>query len=353
MLLMITLDGSYGEGGGQILRTALALSTLLQKPFEINNIRKGREQSGLKNQHLHCIKALKELCNSYAEGAEIGSTYVKYEPGKFKPQTMSLDIGTAGSITLMMQSLLLPAIFAQGKVRYRIKGGTDVKWSMPFDYFNNIFLPQLRRYAEIDCKIIRRGYYPKGGGQIDLTIKPKFAFFDKNLPKINLVEQGKLIQVKGISHASKDLEKAEVAERQAKAAKLVLSSLNCPVQIKSEYAESLSTGSGITLWAIFSKDEDEIDEMNPIRLGADVLGEQGKRAEIVGQEAAEKLIQEIRSKAPVDEHLADNLIPYLAIAGGSIKVSKISNHVRTNIYTVEKFLDVKFKIDEENKIISV
>lgn len=349
---MIKLDGSYGEGGGQMLRTALALSTLMQKPFEIDNIRKGRDVSGLKNQHLHCIKALKELCDANVEGAELGSNHVRFEPGKFKPQTLSMDLGTAGSLTLMLQSLLLPAIFTDGKTRYKLKGGTDVRWSMPFDYFNNVFLPQLKKYADIDCKLMKRGYYPKGNGQIDITIRPKYGFFDNELPKINLMNQQNLLQVKGISHASKDLEKPEVAERQARTAKMTLSKLNCPVKIETEYSETLSTGSGIVLYAIFSKD-DEIDFVNPIRLGASSLGEQGKRAELVGEEAAKKLLEEISSKAPVDEHLADNLIPFLALNGGSMKVSKISNHTRTNIYVVEQFLDVKFKIDEENKIISV
>ncbi|MFC1727994.1 RNA 3'-terminal phosphate cyclase [Nanoarchaeota archaeon] len=350
---MIKLDGSYGEGGGQILRTALALSTLTQKSFEMDNIRGGKCDTGIKNQHLHCIKALKELCSSYTEGAELGSHNIRYDPGKFKSQTLSIDVGTAGSITLMMQALLLPAIFSEKKVKYIIKGGTDVNWSMPFDYFKEVFLPHLAKYADIECKLLKRGYFPKGAGEVEITIKPKHSFFDKEMPKINLTEQGKLIQVKGVSHASKDLENAEVAERQASAARHILSGLGCPVRIETEYSDSLSTGSGITLWAVYSKDENEIDSINPIRIGADSLGEKGKRAEVVGQEAGERLLEEMKGGAPVDGHLADQLIPFLVLNGEKMKVGKISEHTRTNIYVVEQFLDVKFKIDEENKIISI
>jgi len=349
---MIRLEGSYLEGGGQIVRTALALSTIANQPFEIDNIRKGRAKPGLKNQHLFCVKGLEELCNAKTEGVELGSTYLKYYPGEIKGKTISIDIGTAGSITLLLQSLLIPSIFADSKIRLKIIGGTDVIWSPEFDYFNNVIIPQIRKYADIETSLIKRGYYPKGGGKVDIKIKPKFNLENiKEAPKINLTEQHSLIQIKGISHASLDLQKANVAERQAKAAKLILSKLNCPIQIRTEYCETLSTGSGITLWAIFSKDPDEIDINNPIILGADALGERGKRAEQVGKEAAEKLLKEIESKAPVDLHLADNLIPFLSLFSGKIKVSKITNHTLTNIYVCEQFLGKVFEVDKERGII--
>ncbi len=349
---MISLDGSYLEGGGQIVRTALALSTVLQKPFEVTNIRKGRPTPGLKNQHLFCIKALEELCKAKTGYAELGSTKLRYIPDKIKSHTISIDIGTAGSITLLLQSLLIPSLFAKSKVRLKITGGTDVSWSPQFDYFNNVIIPQIRRYADIEASLLKRGYYPKGNGKVDLKIKPKFNLENiKEAPSINLTEQHNLIQVKGVSHASLDLQKANVAERQAKAAKLFLNKLNCPIQIQTQYQDTLSTGSGITLWAIFSKDPDEIDIFNPIRLGSDVLGKKGKRAEDVGKEAAEKLLKEIESKAPVDSHLADNLIPFLALFGGKIKVSEITNHTLTNIYVCEQFLGKIFSIYKETRTI--
>ena len=178
---MIEIDGSYCEGGGQIMRTALALSTITGKPFKVSNIRKGRCTSGLKNQHLYCIEALKKLCNADVKGASIGSECVEYSPGKIEGKTISIDIETAGSITLLLQALLMPCCFADKKTRLRLKGGTDVKWSMPFDYFKEILLPQLRKYDNIDVSLQRRGYYPKGGGKVDITIKPKYNKLTKKL----------------------------------------------------------------------------------------------------------------------------------------------------------------------------
>ncbi|RLE39189.1 RNA 3'-phosphate cyclase [Candidatus Woesearchaeota archaeon] len=360
---MIELDGSYGEGGGSIVRQALALSTLTRKPFRVTDIRRGRCKSGLKAQHLHCVKALQELCGAKVKGVNLGSHEIIYIPEKIKAKTLNIDVGTAGSITLLMQSLLLPCIFANRVITIRIKGGTDTRWSMPIDYFKEVLLPQLNRFAEIDCRLEKRGYYPMGGGKVTLKIKPKvsvgdFSEFKEFLGRIHdkhfvikLVKQGQLIQIKGVSHAAKILEKADVADRQARAAKMELNKLNAPIKIRKEYADVLCAGSGITLWAVFSLQDDEIDLNNPIRIGADALGERGKPAEKVGTEAGKRLIEEISSGAPVDKHLADNLIPILALVGGRMKVSEISDHTRTNIYVVEKFLDVKFKIDEEDKII--
>ena len=362
---MIQIDGNWGEGGGAIARVALALSTITQKPFEVYDIRKGRKDSGLKNQHLYCVKSLQELCNADVEGAELGSLFLKYYPKKIITKNLNIDIETAGSVTLLLQALLLPSMFASKPMALTITGGTDVKWSMPFDYFNNVLLPQLQRFARIEAKLLKRGYYPKGNGKAEIKISPKFKlnnFSDfeefhlhlkQNANKINLIEQHYLIQIKGISHASKDLQKSKVSERQAEAAKNLLKlRYNIPINITSHYQDTLSTGSGITLWATFSKNKDDIDENNPIRIGSDSLGEQGKRAEIVGEESAKNLIKEIESKAPVDRHLADQILPFMALIGDSkIKVSEITNHCRTNIYTIQKFLENIFRVDEEHKII--
>jgi len=348
---MITLEGDHLEGGGQLVRTALALSALTGKAFEVVDIRKGRKEPGLKAQHLCCIEALKKLCNATAEGAELGSTHITFTPGKIEPKTVSVDIGTAGSVSLLLQSLLLPAMLSGGKVRLKIKGGTSGKWAMPYDFFSAVLLPQLRRYADIDAKLIKRGYYPAGGGEIDLKVKGKYTFPSENAPKLSLTEQCRLICIKGVSHASSDLQKGQVAERQASAAKHVLAKLNVPVKIDTEYADALSAGSEIVLWAMFSKHEDELDINNPIILGADELGERGKRAEVVGEEAAKKLLKEIQSGAPVDAHTADNLLPFIAVFGGEMKVSEITDHIRTNVYVVEKFLGKCIQVDEEKRII--
>ncbi|MDO8740827.1 MAG: RNA 3'-terminal phosphate cyclase [Candidatus Woesearchaeota archaeon] len=353
---MININGNYLEGGGQIVRTALALSAITGKSFEVYDIRKGRKDSGLKAQHLYCIKSLEQLCNAKTEGAELGSTYLKFEPGKLKAKDIEIDIGTAGSITLLLQSLLLPCFFVDRKIKLTIKGGTDVSWSMPFDYFRNVFIPHADTFcSKLNVNLMRRGHYPKGGGMVEIDIKPKYKLSDfktfeefynslKNeTNKINLADRGQLTKIKGISNATKSLEKANVAERQSSAAKSILKKYNCPIDILSEYCDSYSDGSAIVLWAVFK---------NAV-IGADCLGERGKKAEIVGEEAAKKLAEEINSGAAVDEHLADNLIPFLGLFGGKIKTSKISSHTLTNIYVVEKFLDVKFNIDEKEKIISI
>lgn len=334
---MIKLDCSYGEGGGQVLRTALALSVITNKPFYAFNIRKNRKEPGLKSQHLHCIKGLKKLCNAKASDANIGSTELEFVPGEIKGGTVEIDIGTAGSISLLMQSLLLPAIFAKKKTRFRIKGGTSGKWAMPFDFFKEVLIPNISDYADINASILQRGYYPHGGGKVSVEVIPKK---DKIFAPLNIINQGKLMQIKGISHASIDLQKSEVAERQARTAKLLLSKYDCPVNIQPEYTSTLSTGSGITLWAIFQSEQDGKEKY--LRLGSDALGAKGKSAEKVGTEVAEKLISEIDSTTPIDSYTADNLIPFLAIFGGKIRIENITPHTKTNIWTSQQFINKKF-----------
>ena len=358
-MIMLSIEGSTISGGGQILRTALGLAALTRQPFEITDIRKNRSKPGLRYQHLSCIKAVAELCTGSFENAEISSTSVKFYPRDIKSRTISVDIGTAGSITLLLQSLIVPAVFGDKKFRIKITGGTDVPFSPSSDYFANVLLPHLRKFCEsIEYNVNRRGFIHEGGGKAELFVKPKFPLssygnlneFLQDLrnnaaAKINLNNQGKLLQIKGSSVASDDLQKAEVAERQAKAARMALAKLDVPISISSSYAASLSTGSVITLWAVFAEGE-ETSEVNPIILGSSTLGERGKRAEDVGKEAATQLLQEINSKAPVDRHLADQLLPFLALTTGSIKVSETTPHCLTNIYTIEKFLGKSFEVND-------
>ena len=340
---MIELDGTYGEGGGQIVRTALALSTLTQQGFHVKDIRKGRKDAGLKMQHLHCIKALQKLTDAQAEGATLGSEELTFLPKPLKGKSLKVDIETAGSITLFLQAVLLPCCFADKPTKLEIIGGTDVAWSMPIDYFREVLVPQLRRWADIDVRTERRGYYPKGNGKVVVRIKPR----DQQKPHLELTEQGHLMHIKGISHASKSLEEKRVSERQAHTAQQALARYNVPINIRSEYADTLSPGSGITLWAVFSKNKEDIDVKNPIILGADALGERGTPAETVGNRAAENLQKAISSGAPVDAHLADNLVPWLALsAPGRIKSAAITKHTTTNFYTVKKFMPVQLDVSK-------
>ena len=347
-IVMIKLNGSKFEGGGQIVRTALALSAITQKPFKIHSIRKGRDKPGLKAQHLHCIKALEQLCNAKAEGNELYSENLSFTPDKIKSNNLEIDIGTAGSVTLLLQSLILPCLYSPSTITIKVKGGTDVKWSPQTDYFSNVFLPNIEKYAEkIDYKLSKRGYYPKGNGEIEIKVRPK-----KELEgKIELTKQGKLTQIKGISHASRDLLKAEVAERQSETARLLLKKLNVPVHLHTEYPETDSTGSGISLFALFSKDSHDMEDHNRVILGTDVLGEKGKKSEEVAKEAVNKLLKLIDSKTPVDPNLADQLVPFIALFGGRIKTSEITGHIKANAYVCNEFLDYKLVIDEEKCII--
>ncbi len=342
---MIEVDGSHREGGGAILRQSLAMSMYTGKDFEISSIRANRPEPGMKMQHLKALNTAQRLVNAEVEGNHQGSTKVVFKPESLTSQSIKVDVETAGSITLLMQTFLLPCVFSLQNFKFELLGGTDVKWSQPVDYFANVLLPHLKRFADFEFDVEKRGYYPKGDGKVKLRIngggKPEVP--------IDLTEQGRLQQIKGVSHASQDLASREVADRQAKNAELLLSRLESPVNVRREYSNTSSTGSGITLWAIYGNEEGA-DMEEPVILGGDSLGEPSRKAEEVGEEAARSLRKEMESGAAADKYLADQLIPFMAVAGGSLKTSEITEHARSNIYVAEKFLDVDFEV--EDKIIS-
>lgn len=349
---MIILDGSYHEGGGALVRTALALSALTGKEFKVDKIRAGRPNPGLKPQHMTAIKLLKEICNAETNDISIGSMELEFKPGKVKRGIYECDIGTAGSISLLSQAVILPCLFAPGKVTLKIKGGTCGKWQASVDYLQNVLFPQLQRFVEkIELKVLKRGYFPKGQGMVQIEITPRFTekgMLDE-LPfktaKIMLIKQGELEQIRGIVNLSQELEDKIVAERIEKAAKGSLFEYGVPINIRMEYTQSASTGGEVVLWGIFSQ-EGKVDYDNPVILGGDALIGKGKSSEEVGKEAAQKLKEEISSGAAADHYLADQLVSFMALLPDSeILTSKISKHTKTNIYVVEKFLPVGYKIE--------
>jgi len=361
---MIIIDGNYGEGGGALVRTALALSALTGQEFKVTNIRAGRADSGLKPQHLTAIKTLKEFCHAEINNIDIGSTELHFKPGKIKKGIYDIDIGTAGSITLLLQALILPSLFAPGKVTFNITGGTCGKWQASVDYLQNILLPYLNRFVEkMEMKILKRGYYPKGQGLVRLEISPRFnihkypsfsALSEElpfKVPKFILLEQGKLEQIRGIVNVSTELQEKEVGERIKNAVVGSVKHYNVPVNIRVEYAKAESVGGEALVWGVFSKDG-KVDYDNPVLLSGDALVEKNKSSEEIGKEAAEELKKQIADHAAVDHHLADQLIQFMGLLPGSkIKAGEISKHAETNMYVVEKFLPVAFKV--EKNVVSV
>ena len=346
---MLLIDGGRGEAGGQIVRTAVGLSSLFLIPIRVINIRKGRSPPGLKNQHMYAIKLLEQVTNAETKGVKVGSLEIEFKPRELKDGKYEVDIGTAGSISLFLQCVLLPLIFA-GKVELRIKGGTDVKWSPPIDYVKYVILPRLERFAEINLEVKRRGFYPKGGGIVEVKIKSKIKrkdfenykeflnYLREKVERYDEYDCGEIKEIKAFCVASKDLEKRRVAERMLEGALEILKDFK--VKEKIEYVDSLSTGCVITLVAY-----------GKTILGADALGEIGKKAEDVGKEAAQKLLREIKNRSGVDVHMADNLVPYLGLVGGRMRTSELSSHLLTNIETCKYFLGDIYKVDEKNKII--
>lgn len=330
---MIIIDGSTGEGGGQMLRTALGLSALTNKPFKMVNIRKGRDNPGIKEQHLQAVNAVAKLCDAKVSGAELNSMDLEFNPDVIHSSNINVAISTAGSVGLVLQSLLIPAV--KTDLRIRIKGGaTYGKWAMPIDHFKFVLSPLLKRIGyETGVVVKKEGFYPKGGALVEV-----FSGKVKQFLPIDLLEKGKVVSVNGRSVASESLRSARVAERQANAAKKILfDHFKMDAKIKVEYVNTLNPGSGVQLW---------VGTENSI-IGGDSLGELGKKAEVVGEEAARNLIDDF-DHGCIDRFTSDQILPYMALAGsGRFLASKITDHVKTNCLVIEQFMDVKFNIKDK------
>jgi RNA 3'-terminal phosphate cyclase (GTP) len=337
---ILLIDGDYGEGGGAILRQALGLAALAGRPICVVNIRARRPKPGLKPQHLKAVEAVRLLCSGRVEGAEPGSRTLVFEPGPVRAGEWRLDVGTAGSVSLVLQAALLPALTHRAVVRYHLSGGTDTTWSPPVDYLRRVTAAALAGFGRLEIVLERRGYYPEGGGRVVATIEGT----GRTPPPFDLDRAARVEGVRGTSHAAASLREREVAERQARAAERELARLGVPVRIETEYVDTACPGSGIVLWTEGSKPP----------LGASALGRRGKPAEAVGAAAARDLLREIRAGAGIDRHLADQLIPFLAVAGGRLRSSRITGHIRSNGYVAERILGTRFHVlDDEGRIEAV
>lgn len=341
---MIELDG----GSGQAVRIAAALSVLTQRPFRFSNIRNNRDEPGLKAQHVACIKACAQFSNAYVAGNTVGSREIEFVPREIKSRQLKIQIGTAGSIGLLLQAVLPIMLFTESEMT--IEGGTDVAWSMPVDYVSHVVRPILQQYAQLDVSCERRGYYPAGEGCVIVKTKPKFkrVQFDTfkefhqfifGNPAIRLDTVGELMLVKGISHASHLLQHARVAERQAQAAELAFKTFSA-TRVEREYSTTQSPGSGVMLYALFSQANN--GRQSQYRLGSDQLGKQGVKAEQIAEQAAERLKHYLAQQICVDEHLQDTIIPYLGLFGGRILTGKITPHTEAAIAVCESFLEVTY-----------
>jgi RNA 3'-terminal phosphate cyclase (ATP) len=331
---VVHIDGSYGEGGGQILRTSLALACVLGKPVEIINIRKARERPGLQPQHLTAVLAAAAISQAHVEGAELASTSISFRPRTLMGGDYELSVsekrGSAGSTSLVLQTIMLPLCFAEQRATVTVLGGTHVPWSPTFHYLKFIFLPMLSRInAKIDIDIKKWGYYPGGGGIVTASVVPCGKIFP-----ISILSRGKLSRVTGLSAVANLPRDIAVRQRNRAVNELLKKGIDANMEIVA--APSPGKGTFVFLKAEFE---------NSIA-GFDALGAIGKRAEEVADEACQSLLIYVNSSGALDPHLADQIIPYLALGRGDSEftTSSITRHLITNIWVVKQFLDVDVQV---------
>jgi RNA 3'-terminal phosphate cyclase (ATP) len=330
---MISIDGSFGEGGGQILRTALGLSLFTGQAFRIEKIRAGRRNPGLLRQHLTAVKAAAKIGQAEVTGANIGSTQLTFSPGRVAPGRYQFAVGTAGSATLVLQSVL-PALLISDdqdrQTRLTLEGGTHNPFAPPFDFLAKAFLPLLERMgARIEARLERYGFYPAGGGSFEITISPANV-----LEPIELNERGKILDRRAtalVAHLP-----AKIAERELG---VVHRKLSWPQEwLKAEStANSPGPGNVVTL-------EIESENVTEVFTG---FGERGVAAEAVADQAVVAARRYLASDVAVSEHLADQLLLPMALArGGSFTTVPPSRHTTTNIEIIRKFLDVEIGAEQ-------
>jgi RNA 3'-terminal phosphate cyclase (ATP) len=386
---MITIDGSTGEGGGQVLRTALSLAALLSQPIRITNIRAGRKQPGLRPQHVQAVKAAAAICNARLEGVQEHSRELRFEP-QTPPQAGSrgFEIGTAGAATLVLQTVLLPLAGAGGPSSVVVRGGTHVSWSPPSDYVEHVYLPALAALG-IDGRVelVKWGFYPRGGGEIRATIQPSpaLAGLDPSVvlaglrpsrppetsalaglrpsqpPETSALAglrpsqpappwtqpRGNLTSLSVLSAASNVGN--QVTARQASRAYNRLAAAGLGVTPQTRLANPPSIGPGTCVFVL-------AEYGGGVRAGFTGYGRQGYPAERVADDAVDAFLAHHASHEPIDPHLADQLILPLALLNTSLtfRTSQITQHLLTNIWVVEQFLGPCFtvsgQVDEPGEV---
>ena len=322
---VITIDGSAGEGGGQILRTSLALSLVTGKPFRIVNIRAGRKKPGLLRQHLTAVQAATQVGDAVSDGAEIGSCELVFRPEKIRAGEYRFAIGTAGSTTLVLQTILPALLLADAPSRLTLEGGTHNPFAPPFDFLARTFLPQLARFGPtVEAKLLRPGFYPAGGGKMEIAITPS----PKLLP-VELFERGADAGRRVVAHVAGL--PANIGER---AFEQVAKRMGWPRSCFEIVEHPAACGPGFVLTA-----EVASENITETFTG---FGERGVRAEQVADAVVDQVRHYLSTTAPVGEHLADQLLIPLALSGGGgFRAVGISRHAQTNIEVIQQFLPVR------------
>jgi len=332
---MINIDGGAKSGSGTIVRYSVALASLLGKEIRIENIRAGRDKPGLRAQHLKVVQACQEMCQGVVKNASVGSKEITYTPGgRFNGGEYSWDIGTAGSTTMMAQTLLPLACFARKPSKFRLEGGLFQDFAPSAYHMKFVLLPLLKRMGvRIGLDIIRPGYVPRGGGIIQVRVEPA-----GKLKPLNITEQGEIFSIKGTALSS-HLKEKRVSQRMAEECQRVLSSYGYKAEIERiEDKSSLQEGAALAIYAETSLGN---------RMGSDRAGRPGRSSESIGRYVAERLIEDIETGAAVDRYIADQLIIYAGLVKGVTRYSipRITEHVETNLWLIEKFLGARTRID--------